>query len=69
MKSNYYVNKIAQSNGDHEIHKETCFYFPSSQNRQYLGAFESCQDAVKESKKTYSTTNGCIHCSPTCHTS
>ena len=24
---NYYLNLNAQSNGDHEIHKETCYYY------------------------------------------
>ena len=28
----YYVNKNAQSNGDHEVHKENCDYLPNSSN-------------------------------------
>jgi len=65
----YYVNKQAQANGDHEVHKSDCRYLPSSENRKYLGEFSNCKDAVKEAKKTYSQSNGCYTCSNECHTS
>ena len=64
----YYVNKNAQSNGDHEVHDESCTYLPSSDNRKYLGEFSSCKAAVTEAKKTYSKSNGCRTCSIDCHT-
>jgi hypothetical protein len=48
---NYYVNKNAQSNGDHEVHNESCAYLPSIHNRTYLGAYSSCKPAVDEAKK------------------
>jgi hypothetical protein len=50
MKSNYCVNQIAQSNGDHEVHKETCFNLPELQHRKHLGEFETCHGAVKKAK-------------------
>jgi len=65
----YYVNKNAQANGDHEVHKSDCDYMPSQENRQYLGDFSNCHDAVREAKKYYSQSNGCYYCSPECHTS
>ncbi|MCE7996912.1 MAG: hypothetical protein HEP71_33430 [Roseivirga sp.] len=65
----YYVNKNAQSNGDHEVHKEGCSYLPKVENRTYLGVFSSCHDAVKEAKKHYRQVNGCYYCSRECHTS
>lgn len=65
----YYVNKNAQNNGDHEVHKLGCSYMPKPENRMYLGDFNNCKDAVKESKKTYSKSNGCYYCSNECHTS
>lgn len=65
----YYVNKKAQSNGDHEVHTQDCKYLPNSENRIYLGEFNDCKDAVKEAKKTYSQSNGCKTCSNSCHTS
>jgi len=68
MKS-YYVNKNKQSNGDHEVNLSDCKYFPDAENRKYLGQFDNCADAVKESKKTYPQSNGCKTCCPTCHSS
>jgi len=66
----YYVNKNAQSNGDHEVHKSGCDWMPKPENRIYLGDFPSCHGAVREAKKYYLTTaDGCAHCSPECHTS
>ena len=64
----YYVNKNAQSNGDHEVHHEDCIYLPSVQNRIYLGEFSNCKPAVKEAEKHYSQSNGCKTCSNECHT-
>jgi len=64
----YYVNKNAQNNGDHEVHKEGCSYLPEPQNRTFLGDFDNCRDAVRESKKHYKQTNGCFYCSRECHT-
>lgn len=52
---NYYVNKNPQSNGDHEVHKEECRWLPALPNRQYLGYFDNCRDAVKEAGKYYKT--------------
>jgi hypothetical protein len=70
MADYYYVNTNAQPNGDHEVHKQTCTWLPSTENRKYLGLFDTCAEAVKEAKKDYpKTANGCYYCSPTCHTS
>jgi hypothetical protein len=65
----YYVNDNAQNNGDHEVHKEGCIYLPEIISKTYLGKFYSCENAVKEAKKTYSTADGCKTCSEECHTS
>lgn len=65
----YYVNKIAQQNGDHEVHKLGCIYMPIEVNRQYLGHFFNCQEAVNEARRFYSQSNGCYYCSKECHTS
>jgi len=63
----FYVNKRAQTNGDHEVHERTCAYLPLVENRLYLGNFSNCRDAVTEARKTYSTADGCKWCSPSCH--
>ena len=65
----YYVNKNAQNNGDHEVHKSDCDWLPDEGNRLYLGTFTNCFDAVREAKKYYPQSNGCYHCSNECHTS
>ena len=66
--SKYYVNKNAQSNGDHEVHESGCTYMPNEGNRKYLGDFDSCAPAVREAKKTYPQSNGCYYCCNPCHT-
>ncbi len=62
----YYVNKIAQPNGDHEVHKDGCIKMPS--NRKYLGNYTNCFEAVRAAKEDYPTANGCWICSRECHT-
>lgn len=64
----YYVNKNAQSNGDHEVHKSGCTWMPEEQNSLFLGTFTSCHGAVREAKKYYFQSNGCYYCSRECHT-
>ncbi|ENP7383869.1 hypothetical protein ACEC18_004484 [Vibrio parahaemolyticus] len=64
----YYVNKNAQANGDHEVHKQGCAWMPDEANRLYLGDFATCRSAVTEAKKTYPKSNGCFYCSKECHT-
>lgn len=64
----YYVNKRAQDNGDHEVHTSTCIFLPSEQNREALGEHSNCHDAVAKAKRSYRTANGCKTCSTACHT-
>lgn len=65
----YYVNKNAQDNGDHEVHKIGCSWLPEIHNRIYLGDFDNCRSAVRKSKDYFSQVNGCYYCSNECHTS
>lgn len=47
---NYYLNLNAQSNGDHEVHKESCYYyymFKSGYNFELLGSFSNEMEAVR----------------------
>jgi hypothetical protein len=64
----YYVNKNAQSTGEHEIHVEGCWWLPDTKNLQYLGVFFRPEDALAEAKKYYSDVDGCEHCCPSIHT-
>lgn len=63
----YYINKNAQSSGEHEIHKSDCAWLPESQNRQPLGYFNSFTEAKKEAFKYFKNIDGCFHCCKTGH--
>lgn len=63
----YFVNKNAQANGDHEVHREGCQWMPNPENRIYLGNFTSCGQAVSKAKSMYGKSDGCYHCSSPCH--
>ena len=64
----YYVNKIAQTTGEHEVHTLSCSFLPSIDNRVYLGHFSSCAEAVREARKHYAKVDGCYYCCNACHT-
>ena len=64
----YYVNKNSQSNGDHEVHKKGCSFFPHKNNAEYLGNFSTCHYAVSKAKRRDYKANGCYYCSKECHT-
>lgn len=66
--ASYYVNRNAQDNGDHEVHKTGCSYMPEPENRHYLGEFPDCRPAVVEAKRHYRQSNGCYYCCNECHT-
>lgn len=69
MKQKYYVNNQAQFNGDHEVHIDSCNYYPKIQYKTYLGEYEHCEDAVHAAQKTHPKVNGCVRCCRPCHTS
>lgn len=64
----YYINKNAQSSGEHEIHKRDCAWLPENQNCQYLGYFDSFIEAKKEALKYFKNIDGCFYCCKTDHT-
>lgn len=65
----YYVNRNAQPNGDHEVHRADYCPTPADpENRLHLGIFPSCRGAVEAAKRHYPQSNGCANCSPECHT-
>jgi len=67
--SKYYVNNTAQSNGDHEVHKEGCYWLSLANNTTYVGDFTSCKPAIEVAKRKHPKSNGCKTCSADCHTS
>ena len=71
---NYYLNLNAQSNGDHEVHKETCHYYymyKSGYNFELLGAFSNELEAVRYARIKHPTfkIDGCAYCCPAAHRS
>lgn len=64
----YYVNKNAQSNGDHEVHTATCTRLPAASNRIDLGDYYGCSGAVQKARQYYPQVNGCYYCANACHT-
>ena len=67
--SYYYVNDTAQPEGDHEVHKDGCYWLTLVTSKTGLGIFTSCYGAVIKAKGIYASSDGCVHCSPDCHTS
>ncbi len=63
----FYVNKNAQPNGDHEVHRATCSWLPSESNRIYLGDFATAQEALKAARRYYERADGCAYCCPEIH--
>lgn len=64
----YFVNRNAQDDGDHEVHREGCRYLPLPKNRLDLGSFTDCHAAVRAAKEHYPSADGCYHCSRSCDT-
>jgi len=48
---NYYVHKLTDNKGDHEVHVEGCNKMTVSENFKNLGQFSNCRAAVAEAKK------------------
>lgn len=72
MRTTYYLNLNQQVNGDYEVHAKGCSHMPLAHNREELGNFNSCSEAVAEAKRRHpykSRINGCYYCCRACHTS
>lgn len=69
---NYYLNLNAQSSGEHEVHKKSCYYYymyNSGFNFELLGAFSNEIDAVRYARMKHPTfkIDGCAYCCPIAH--
>lgn len=69
---NYYLNLNAQSNGEHEIHKESCYYYRTYNNGfnfEFLGAFFTESAAIRFAKKLHPKfkIDGCAYCCKNIH--
>lgn len=64
----YVLSKIAQGNGDHEVHEEACKWAPKPEDLHPLGFHASCHGAFIQAKAIEPQVNGCKQCCPDCHT-
>jgi hypothetical protein len=64
----YYVNNNAQSNGDHEVHVEGCYYLQYIVSKTYLGLFLNANYAVVKAREYHLQVNGCAYCCPEANT-
>lgn len=72
MAKRSYLNLNQQPNGDFEVHFEGCLFLPQPSNREYLGDFDYCWQAVAEAKRRHprlNRINGCYYCMRDCHVS
>ena len=71
MYKHYYLNLNADKNGNHEVHDKDCYYLSLTTEKEYLGYFDNCQDAIREAKAKHPSylykVDGCYYCSKSCH--
>ena len=69
MERAYRLNLNMQPNGDHEVHRDDCRYYPTL-TYDNLGRHSTCEAAVTAAKKRHpnKAINGCVHCARECHT-
>lgn len=60
--SKYFVRVKPQLNGINAVHKENCPFLDDVKLKKYLGEFQSSHEALMESKKYFSNTEGCSFC-------
>lgn len=65
----YYLNTNADSNGNNEVHKESCEWMPAPKNRCFIGFFNNGIEAVNYAKSIgWSNADGCFFCANEAHT-
>jgi hypothetical protein len=58
----YCLNKNAQTNGVHEVHRLGCRFLPKSEHRINLGLFNNVQEAIMKALKTHPSSKCCPSC-------
>jgi hypothetical protein len=61
----YYVDRHAQPNGDHEVHRHGCTSM--AEDLDPLGLHEDCRSAVLAAGARFVQANGCFWCCRECH--
>lgn len=65
----YYLNRRAQANGDHELHRAGCAYLPPDEGRISLGEHADGAAALQKAKEHAARVNACYYCLPEYHLS
>ncbi|MCX0353458.1 hypothetical protein LI064_02835 [Clostridium perfringens] len=65
----YYFNNNTDTNGNHEVHCETCHFLPDKANRTCIGYLSNCKEAMSAAQSTYPSKSfdGCYWCCEDCH--
>jgi hypothetical protein len=58
----YYISKKTQFNGEHEIHKLSCYRLPAEGDRILLGYLNSGKEAMKKGLELFPKVNACFNC-------
>lgn len=58
----FYVETIAQENGDHLVHNANCSSLPAKDSIKYLGAISNSGSALKKANEWYKVVIGCSLC-------
>jgi hypothetical protein len=58
--THYFVDNRTQPDGAHEVHAVGCKRMAS--DKQYLGDYMSCEQAVLEARQVYWHTTSCVRC-------
>ena len=61
----FYIETIAQPNGDHIVHNANCTALPDKQTIRYLGSIASCGGAVKKASEFFKQVKACQQCTVT----
>ncbi|WP_040490489.1 hypothetical protein [Indibacter alkaliphilus] len=60
----YYLSTKANSASQFEIHHRDCPHLPNSEQREYLGAFNSGKEALQMAIHANPNASLCPHCCP-----
>lgn len=65
----YIYNKRVDEHGNHEVHSDLCTHKPDLANRENIGWFSNCADAISAIKLRTGKFNfdGCRYCCEECH--
>jgi hypothetical protein len=66
--TSYYVDTVARTTGEHEVHRFGCPHAPPEERRRELGEFLLCRMALSDAAGRFAQVNGCARCIPECHT-